>query len=222
MKSLFVSLIWVLAGSPAGADQPTTHGMIVFGTKATYASHLPMFHHPHDYQVLMKIGLTSDAGPALAKYEQLKAGGEKLFTLAPQPMDLTQVMNGSITKFKADLFHGHFERGGINLGPVTVTVEHFIINAKLDPNSSEKSQFVVFGAQGEYFAAHLINGKPSFDYIASITKPAGLADSQLPAALTNAPPGPAIPVTGQTLGEAGGATAAILQVIYLEQNELAH
>jgi len=47
----------ILAGASSAA--PLTwgeHGMALFGGKAgLYASHLPMFHAPHDYQVLLQI-----------------------------------------------------------------------------------------------------------------------------------------------------------------------
>lgn len=33
-------------------DKPSVHGMTLMGTELIYASHLPMFHTPHDYQII--------------------------------------------------------------------------------------------------------------------------------------------------------------------------
>lgn len=65
MKSLpvhfFVLLLLVFSatvkstaqqGHPISATYKTSvHGMLIFGKEKIYASHLPMFHPPHDYQV---------------------------------------------------------------------------------------------------------------------------------------------------------------------------
>ncbi len=234
---LLALLSILLAAVTAKADVPAVHGMLVFGNKATYASHLPMFHHPHDYQLVMKINLGS--GVTVSRYEKLKAQGETLFTIAPKPMDLALVMNGSIKSFPAELFHGHFERGGTPLGPVTVAVETFIINTKLNPQAMETHEFLVFGAEGEYFAAHLIKGKPSFDFVAAVSKPYTLSiahcerracldpekipvsDDKLPLTLQSVL-GNALPKAGHFLFGSNRVATEIMDVIYVEKNELAH
>jgi hypothetical protein len=175
--------------------------MLVFGDKVTYASHLPMFHHPHDYQLVMKIEFKAPAGSSpltLSTYEQLKAQGKTLFTIEPEVMDLSKVMSGTITSFEANLYDGHFERGGKNLGPVIVNVKTFLVNKKLNPAEAEKNEYLLFGEQAEFFLVHLINGKPSFDLVAKSSQM-----SRGPVTLTL----PQKPENG---------------VIYLEVQELAH
>ena len=90
---------------------PSTHGMLLFGNKVTYASHLPMFHKPHNYQLIMKLSLSeAEGGSALTAYQQEKDSGETFFTIMPEAMDLTKVIDKSKTSFQALLFKGHFER----------------------------------------------------------------------------------------------------------------
>jgi len=239
LKGLTLTLM--LAGSAAQADMPATHGMLVFGNKVTYASHLPMFHHPHDYQVVMKIGFVPSHSNVLADYEALKAKGETLFTIAPETMDLTLVMSGAKKSFKAQLFQGHFERGGKLLGNVTVKVEKFILNNKLDPAAKETHEYSLFGEQGEFFGVHVIKGKPGYDAVAAVKHPHTLTvpqchgrvcpapeevlltDSQLPVTVSYVPTtGTLLPMEGQFLGVVGSVLSEIVKVIYVEEAELAH
>ena len=58
MKYFILGLLGLLvSGSMANADVPTTHGMLLFGNETVYASHLPMFHSPHDYQLILELDL---------------------------------------------------------------------------------------------------------------------------------------------------------------------
>src|SRR4051812_9463415 len=76
LGSLLFSVL--LSGATVYADTPSIHGMVVFGgEKDTYASHLPMFHSPHDRQVILKIALNNLPGSkALEKYTAAKSSGK--------------------------------------------------------------------------------------------------------------------------------------------------
>lgn len=186
LTKLLLGLTLIVSGA-AKADPPSVHGMLVFGDKVTYASHLPMFHHPHDYQLVMKVKFHApdrrEPG-VLAAYKLLKAKGKTLFTIEPKPMDLTKVMSGEITHFAALLYDGHFERGGTPIGAVTVQVETFLVNKKLDPAEPEKNEYLLFGEKAEFFLVHLINGKPSFDLVAKTSQ---LSRGPVIVKLTNKP-----------------------------------
>ncbi|MGE3974950.1 MAG: hypothetical protein AB7F59_10530 [Bdellovibrionales bacterium] len=58
MKFLKILAMTLSLSMTAQADPPSTHGMVVFGKNATYVSHLPMFHAPHDYQLVMKVSFS--------------------------------------------------------------------------------------------------------------------------------------------------------------------
>ena len=67
MKKLYVLIALAIAAGMAGAANATdgVHGMALFGGKdGRYAAHLPMFHAPHDYQVLLPIRLADKAKDA--------------------------------------------------------------------------------------------------------------------------------------------------------------
>lgn len=243
MKNLIFHTLLIL-GAAARADVPSTHGMLLFGQKADYASHLPMFHAPHDYQLLMKLKLVDlPRSPALKHYGELKAQGPGLFTLVPETMDLTQVIDGQKKSFQATIFEGHFERGGKAIGAVKVEVEQILYAEKLNPFGHQRAEsYLAFGADDEYYAAHLIKGQPSFDAIMSIEAPFQIKSGPCPSRLcgseraiplsptmlpvqihdpdANAPEKLAQP--GAMIGQSTGPQAKILKLLYLEEDELAH
>ena len=49
----------VFFSSHARASEPAFHGMVLFGNKTHYISHLPMYHSPHDYQVVAQVSLSN-------------------------------------------------------------------------------------------------------------------------------------------------------------------
>lgn len=223
----------------ARADQPATHGMLLFGGNVVYASHLPMFHSPHDYQLLMKLKLEdAPLSFTLMKYNTAKRSSATYFTLVPEPMDLAKVVDGTLKTFTAIIFEGHFERGGKRIGPVQVTVAELLYAQKLD-GSREPSdnRYMIFGEKGEYFAAHLIDGRPNFDAIARTAQPYKLTngscrsracigpekrpveDERLPLEIAAGHPSKP-PQSGDVLGEVGGVIADIKKMIYVEVDEL--
>lgn len=246
MKLFFKKLVGIILftamASTVHADAPATHGMLLFGDKVTYASHLPMFHKPHDYQLIMKLSLVdASQSDALKIYELAKTKGETLFTIVPETMDLTLIMDGSKKTFSALLYQGHFERGGAKLGPIAINVDKIIFSKKLNPSEAEETlDYLIFGEQSEYFAAHIIKGKPSFDMILKVSQaqrvnsfcgrgfcpepaPKAIKDASLPLVVRE-------PIVGEKsapakIGDKVGsfsAFAKVLDIIYLEEPELSH
>src|SRR5687768_7078544 len=122
MKKMML-LMMLLLSAISNADMPSTHGVLLFGDKVSYASHLPMFHEPHDYQVILKLALEDLPRSVTVRvhYEESKKNKKNLFTLVPETMDLTEIINGTKTSFMASIYEGHFERGGRDLGQAIVT-----------------------------------------------------------------------------------------------------
>jgi len=225
MKSCFFIqiVLTILSASLVHADPPSTHGMLLFGQSMTYASHLPMFHAPHDYQAIFKLSLSdSNSEQTVAAYTKAKAQHHGIFTLVPEKMDLTKVLNGSKTQFQAEIYLGHFERGGTSIGPVTVQVEAVIFSKKLQPNEKDVDlEYVAFGESGEMYAAHLIKGKPSFDAVVQLTPLVGEAQT-LSVILNAGTNSQRLPVVGDTLITPSKSQIQIKNILYLEQAELAH
>ena len=86
MKRLTLIFAGMLLAGAAAAGKPGptwgSHGMALFGGKeALYASHLPMFHAPHDYQVVLQVHI---ADPKLdAALRQRLDGKTALWTIDP-------------------------------------------------------------------------------------------------------------------------------------------
>lgn len=221
------------------ADIPATHGMLLFGQNTTYASHLPMLHSPHDYQVILSLALADlPASHTLQAYSAAKVAGAPLFTLVPELMDLTQVISGAKSTFKAVIYQGHFEQGGKALGSVNASVTQVIFSDHLVQNTSASNpeQYLAFGESGEYYAAHLIHPAPgvtSFDSVMHVGQPYQVqgvchkrycpdfaphpvTDDELPLTLSGG-----TPKAGQQLGSLGGVISDVLETIYYNESDLA-
>lgn len=241
MKNL-VNLILVLClAGTSNADQLAIHGMLLFGENTTYISHLPMFHVPHDYQLLAQVDLSDLTNSStLAKWQQAKQTSA-LFTIVPKPMDLTKVIDGTITFFPVDIYQGHFERGGTLIGPAIVTVKDQLIKSKIVKTNGPSLDFLVFGQSGEYYLIHMIRGQPTYDAIYKATSPTTtifppctrlfcpdpydlpISDDALPLTITatDLTLGAQHPVNTQ-IGTPFSHRVTVSNPIYIEYNELAH
>jgi hypothetical protein len=158
--------------STGAPDKPSVHGMLFFGgvkSPAIYVSHLPIFHTPHDYQVLAEIEIPDDVRSAYQK--SLKVNPRQtVYTLVPEVFVLPEML-ASPRPFKADLYAGHFERGGKPISEkFTVSFKRIIYQKKFDPQEkrSETASYIVFGDASAQYAAHCITAKPDFDHVLSL------------------------------------------------------
>lgn len=150
-------------------DKPSTHGMLLFGKENIYASHLPMFHSPHDYQIVLELELDSIT-KTLFTTDQEKNPEFATYTIEPETFVLPEMISNPRI-FKANLYRGHFERGGIKIASeITIRIKKVIYNSKF--NSKEKratnTNFILFGNQKEQFIIHQITNKPDFDQIIQV------------------------------------------------------
>jgi len=243
MKSkLFILASLILLGAFARADRPSIHGMALFGDKQLFASHLPMFHAPHDYQLVFELSLQEVDTGVLEKLSNLKKTGQTFYTIEPELMDLTKIMSHEVKQFTANLYSGHFERKGKILGEVIVQVGKILLQSKLQTTGSQDNKYLVFGSNGEYFATHIIQGKPNLDHIVKVAQPfffdipfcnrricpdpqqVLIDDSKLPIQLDGKKSGFNIiaPQVGESLGSGLDVNAQITEVIYSEREELSH
>jgi hypothetical protein len=157
-------------------DPPGTHGMLLFGTAALYASHLPMYHSPHDYQVLLQLEFSSPAQTAYTTSRQQFAQ-ETVYTLDPEKFVLPEMV-GHPRPFKADVYRGHFERGGTCIAKsATVRIRRVVYFRRLDPSEAAVPlpAYVLFGNAQEQFLAHRIGGRPSHDHVLRVAAPGAVA-----------------------------------------------
>lgn len=155
----------------ASTDPPAIHGMLLFGDRQLYASHLPMFHAPHDYQAIMAIHLSSPSGDPAALYRADRARTDSsVYTVLPEPFVLPDVV-GERRPFKATIYRGDFEKGGTPIAnDVTVSIDSVVVFRKLDPVAARPSQAedLLFGTGDQAYLAHWIVAPPDFDQIVAI------------------------------------------------------
>jgi hypothetical protein len=172
MKNLFCYFLCFLylcspqlvAQQHGNADKPSIHGMMLMGTEKIYASHLPMFHSPHDYQVILLLEFSKTEQEQYIA-DKIANPTETVYTLEPESFVLPDMINNP-TKFRANIYRGHFERGGKKIVEnVSVVIQKVVYSKKFDPKETKptKLQYILFGNSNEQFLAHLISAKPDFD-----------------------------------------------------------
>jgi hypothetical protein len=150
-----------------------SHGMAVFGGReGLYASHLPMFHPPHDTQVIIRFHLQDKTIDE--KLRDALALKPELWTLDPEEFDLLRLAPEHpqrLKKFTARFVQGHFERGGkeqfLNQ---TAVIDEVILFRRLSVAERlvAESRYHVIGNKSERFLVKEIDRRPDFDLIASL------------------------------------------------------
>jgi len=227
MKVFVVSVFLAAMLTPTAyaADRPAIHGMLVFGKSTIYLSHLPMFHSPHDYQVIVEAELQDSAQQTYLNDQKMNPD-QTLYTLEPlEKFSLPDEIQ-NLKSFHATLFRGHFERDGIPIATdITVSIKAIVYFHQFDPAAKkpEVLTYLYFGHPGETFLAHWITAAPDFDQVLSVnfapaqtpTLPANQLYNllQIPAHTDTLPLDPSDPSSAQ---------ASALKQYYLEFDDLSH
>lgn len=157
------------------AEHPALHGMLIVGQARVLMSHLPMFHAPHDYQIILETSLSAPGFDPQQKYvDDRNATQTLIYTWVPQPFVLSDLLKSHPTPptMIGTIFRGHFERGGVAITDANVEarVERILYSRRLiasDPALAER-RYVVFGSLSEPFLAHVITRPPDFDQITAV------------------------------------------------------
>lgn len=212
-----------LALLPARAAGPTygTHGMALFGGRdGMYASHLPMFHAPHDYQVLLQLRLLDPKldGQLRARLE----GKPALWTIDPEKFELDRLAPGAgapVGQFAATVVQGHFERGGKpQYKDVTVVIEKVLLFRRLSPETVESAsaRYLQVGSGRQRFLVKTIDSRPDFDHIVAYRAMPG-ADTQ---SVTVPKLGLQQPSARALADALGVAPSAIAGTVYFDTSDL--
>lgn len=151
-------------------DRPSTHGMLVFGNTTLYASHLPLFHSPHEYQVILELKCSKKT---LNKFQSDKKHYPacNTYTIAPETFILPDML-AQPRPFKIKLYRGHFERGGVLIASdITVEIKQIIYYKKLAPSTPKMpdAAYIIFGNNKEQYAIHTLSNKPDFEQVIEIS-----------------------------------------------------
>lgn len=200
----------VRPGQAPSSDPPGSHGMLVVGTDVVYLSHLPMFHVPHNYQLIFEAALDADV---LAEYRRDSAAhADTYYTLVPTGRWVLPDTIVEGASFAADLYRGHFERGGTPIRQgLRVTVRRIVHFRRFDAGRTpDPAQWIAFGRGREHFLAHRIEAAPDMDQVVQL--------ASLPAE------GQAVrlPQTGDLKVGDTVPSGVVQRVIYTEYGDLAH
>ena len=143
-----------------------THGMVlVTQGSSIYASHLPLYNKPHDVQLLYKLDNND-----LAVLQTVR--DSQFITIKPKPFNLQRLMRGEKMVIQADLYAGHFERGGMLVYKnISLSFDKQLYVRAFDDikPSSTKQEYDVVSLQGNYkLYIHRIQQAPSFDHILGV------------------------------------------------------
>ena len=172
-----------MGSHPVAHDHPAVHGMLVLGASRVFLSHLPMFHSPHDFQVLLEVGLREKGSDPAALYVQdRRQSKEPIYTWVPKPFVLSRLLSDSGERLvmEGTLYRGHFERGGnpITSERVQAEVVRVVYARRFAPADEVPGhlKYLLFGSPAEPFVAHLITRPPDFDHLLSVDLSSPLPD----------------------------------------------
>jgi hypothetical protein len=173
-RLILSSLLALPFAAPAADITYGSHGMVLFGGKdGLYASHLPMFHPPHDTQVVLRLHF-ADPGLDASMRARLE-GRTALWTLDPDKFELSRLAPGAaqpLRTFAANVVEGHFEQGGATrYGHAPVIVDEVLVYRPLSPAGGvrARSTYVPVGT----FLVKLIDSRPDVDHIVRLRRPPG-------------------------------------------------
>lgn len=222
-----------LTTSPAEApaEKPVhwgLHGMLVFGgNDGLYASHLPMFHAPHDRQVIFRFHL-SDVKNDTALRTSL-ANSPEVWSIEPEEFDLDRLQTKAVEtlrQFSGNVVQGHFERGGTTRFPAQkIIVDEILVFNPLSPTMRHHSNgiYYLIGHGREKFLMKKIDRRPDFDVLIALKTDNGALSTKLPAQIQlpseqlKAP----VPTTvARAIRQQLGKKLAVATVIYFETDDL--
>ncbi|GAC15766.1 hypothetical protein [Aliiglaciecola lipolytica] len=139
------------------------HGMVVFNhASALYVSNLPSYRKPHNVQLIYKLEAKDPALVFLTR-------DADLVTIKPEPFNIQRLMRGESVTVKADVYIGHFDRGGsLTYEQVELTFSEQKYLRMLEdlgePNNLQKYDEVEL-SHSVRALVHQIQGAPSYDHI---------------------------------------------------------
>ena len=204
------------------------HGMLLFGGgDGLFLSHLPMFHRPHDTQVVLRVHLANREHEEELRREL--AARPAVWTIVPEHFELDRLAPKArhpIRRFRADIVNGHFERGGktVHTGDEFI-IDRVVLDHRLVPVAKPGptlKYIVVEAAPGvqEHFLVHWIDTRPGADHVVRVMTP---PDTRLPRQV-ELPRGNSLSAEPKALEAAlhkrGAEWAQVDQAIYLETGDL--
>lgn len=142
------------------------HGMVLVShSSKIYASHLPLYHKPHDYQILYKLDVKDVALVQLVR-------DMPMVTIKPEKFNLQRLIRGEKIALKADVYEGHFEREGMVVyKDMTLSFDKQLYVRQLkeldEPNRKQVYDIIDISKDSKIYV-HQIQKAPSYDQLLHI------------------------------------------------------
>ncbi|WP_394497736.1 hypothetical protein [Shewanella sp. ENK2] len=177
---IVTSLIFCISpAASANESHMGLHGMTLFGGKdGLFASHLPMYHHPHNVQMVMQFHFADPETDHAIKQqlETMATAPEQLWTIVPKPFDLMRLSplaTDPIEQLQVDVVKGHFERGGINqFSQQSLIIDRIImfteLSMKAGQDKAPNAQYRVITPTEDspnQFLVKVIENRPEADHL---------------------------------------------------------
>jgi hypothetical protein len=170
-------------------DQPGIHNFFMFGSKALYVEHMPMFtEEKHMYQVILRVTLP-DA--VMRDYRARQGPRRTPWNLVNSAKDYTlpQIKAGTLCSFLVDVYADYSNDDASPAGSpfasdVPLTVQEVVHFRHFDFNipRPQYPTYLLFGRDGEAHLSHYIARDPDFQHIVTLgSVPAWLSPDQLAA-----------------------------------------
>ena len=237
MRLLAIGLLiacWAPVAAAQHAAHDSTfgsHGMVLFGERGQFLSHLPLYRPPHDWQMLLRVQLGADSAtsipdPVAALRADRAASGEVLYTIEPEEFAHSALETDSPFVFRATVFRGHFERGGVPvIRGALFRLDTVLHRRRLHRDGGPPmNKFLLARDSAEAYLLHYLTGAPNFEQIMAVRLvevPPGRTLEHLTELGTN-------PVAPRRPGESillhdpgmGALRVEVLRQIYLEFGDL--
>ncbi|WP_444930408.1 hypothetical protein ACJJIF_01030 [Microbulbifer sp. SSSA002] len=174
MKTILLSWALIISTSLCFAQAPAvqsddsigTHGMALLAVDGQIiASHMPLHGGRHSHQVILGLEVTDrkDVNKLLQQH--------KLVTLLPETFSLNALRSGTLNAFSAQLFNGHFERGGKPALQTAFQVTTRLMDSPLV--QKENGHYRLITLKNISLLVHEIASTPSFDQILLVSAEQG-------------------------------------------------
>ncbi|WDE02259.1 hypothetical protein [Thalassomonas actiniarum] len=144
-----------------------SHGMVLIydQEEGIFASHLPLYRSPHNYQIIYKVEVSEHE-----MIRELLAAG--MVTVLPTNFDLNKLISGEAFSVEAQFFQGHFERGGQVKNTGMISFIRPVLVKKVTKEHSQAASFYTAAlSKTKVIVAHKIQHPPSFDALAFMPLP---------------------------------------------------
>lgn len=147
---------------PTERKHEGSHGMVLMAAGSTlYASLMPQYAKPHDVQLVYSVSAENPAVVYLTK-------DAELVTIRPEPFNLQRLLRGESVTLKADIYLGHYRRGGMLTHPnqeITFDEQLYKRSLKDLPKPDKVQIYDQIVLRDDRILIHQIQKAPSYDHL---------------------------------------------------------